>query len=58
MKFDCQRAVLDKGYVSLEYIPTEEQATEGLTKLLRPSLFIKFCNLIGIGADEHIKKNV
>jgi hypothetical protein len=43
-----QRAVLNKEEICLEYVPTEEQAADGLTKPLGPSPFMKFCTLLGI----------
>ncbi|CEJ62231.1 hypothetical protein PMG11_10737 [Penicillium brasilianum] len=58
VKFHYQRAVLNSGEISLEYIPTEEQAADGLTKPLGPSPFIKFCKLLGICTEEHMKEDV
>lgn len=58
VKFHYQRAVLNSGEINLEYIPTEEQAADGLTKPLGPSPFAKFCDLLGICTEEHVKKNV
>ena len=58
MKFHYQRAVLTKGEICLEYVPTEEQAADGLTKPLGPSPFTKFCKLLGIGGEEHIKEDM
>jgi hypothetical protein len=58
VKFHYQRAVLNSGEINLEYIPSEEQAADGLTKPLGPSPFIKFCKLLGIGTEEHMKENV
>ncbi|OKP10475.1 Copia protein, partial [Penicillium subrubescens] len=58
VKFHYQRAVLNSGEINLEYIPTEEQAADGLTKPLGPSPFAKFCNLLGIDIEEHMKERV
>ncbi|CEJ62707.1 hypothetical protein PMG11_11200 [Penicillium brasilianum] len=58
VKFHYQRAVLNSGEINLEYIPSEEQAADGLTKPLGPSPFITFCKLLGIGTEEHMKENV
>jgi hypothetical protein len=58
VKFHYQRAVLNSGEISPEYIPTEEQAADGLTKPLGPSPFIKFCKLLGICTEEHMKEDV
>ncbi|OKP15237.1 Copia protein [Penicillium subrubescens] len=58
VKFHYQRAVLNTGEISLEYVPTAEQAADGLTMPLEPSPFTKFCNLLGIDTEELIKENV
>ncbi|KAJ5091016.1 hypothetical protein N7532_009700 [Penicillium argentinense] len=58
VKFHYQRAVLNKGEICLEYIPTEEQAADGLTKPLGPSTFTKFCNLLGIDTEGLMKVDV
>ena len=42
MKFHYQRAVLDTGEIGLQYVPTEEQAADDLTKPLGPTSFAKF----------------
>jgi hypothetical protein len=42
VKFYFQRVVLNSEEINLEYIPTEEQAADGLTKPLGPSPFTKF----------------
>jgi hypothetical protein len=47
-----QRAVPNTGEVSPEYVATEAQAAEGLTKPLGPSPSTKFCNLSGIDTEE------
>ncbi|KAJ5267498.1 hypothetical protein N7478_010306 [Penicillium angulare] len=52
VKFHYQRAVLDAGEIELQYIPTKEQAADGLTKPLGPTSFAKFCSLLGIDASE------
>ncbi|KAJ5378301.1 uncharacterized protein N7496_005710 [Penicillium cataractarum] len=52
------RAILNSGEISLEYILTEEQAANRLTKPLGPSPFIKFCKLLGICTEEHMKEDV
>ncbi|KAJ6050443.1 uncharacterized protein N7446_010552 [Penicillium canescens] len=50
VKFHYQRAVLNTGEISLQYVPTEEQAADGLTKPLGPTAFAMFCSLLGIEA--------
>ncbi|OQD78121.1 hypothetical protein PENANT_c086G01457 [Penicillium antarcticum] len=50
VKFHYQRAVLNTGEISLQYVPTEEQAADGLTKPLGPTAFATFCSLLGIEA--------
>jgi hypothetical protein len=52
VKFHYQRAVLNAGEIGLQYVPTEEQAADGLTKPLGPTAFAKFCRLLGIEALE------
>ncbi|KAJ5267756.1 hypothetical protein N7478_010564 [Penicillium angulare] len=52
VKFHYQRAVLDAGEIELQYIPTGEQAADGLTKPLGPTAFLKFCSLLGVDASE------
>jgi len=52
VKFHYQRSVLDAGEIDLQYVPTEEQAADGLTKPLGPTAFVKFCSLLGIEAPE------
>ncbi|OQE08426.1 hypothetical protein PENFLA_c135G06338 [Penicillium flavigenum] len=52
VKFHYQRAVLNAGEIGLQYVPTEEQAADGLTKPLGPTAFAKFCSLLGIEALE------
>jgi hypothetical protein len=52
VKFHYQRAVLDAGEIELQYIPTGEQAADGLTKPLGPTAFAKFCSLLGVDASE------
>ena len=52
VKFHYQRAVLNAGEIGLQYVLTEEQATDSLTKLLGPMAFVKFCSLLGIEALE------
>ncbi|KAI1828722.1 hypothetical protein DTO027I6_10244 [Penicillium roqueforti] len=52
VKFHYQRAVLNTGEIGLQYVPTEEQAADGLTKPLGPTAFAKFCSLLGIEALE------
>jgi hypothetical protein len=52
VKFHYQRAVLNAGEIRLQYVPTEEQAADGLTKPLGPTAFAKFCSLLGIEALE------
>ena len=52
VKFHYQRAVLDAGEIGLEYVPTEEQAADGLTKPLGPTSFTKFCSLLGVDTSE------
>lgn len=52
VKFHYQRAVLNAGEIGLQYVPTEEQAADGLTKPLGPTAFANFCNLIGIETLE------
>lgn len=42
VKFHYQRAVLDTGEIGLQYVPTEEQAADDLTKPLGPTSFAKF----------------
>ncbi|KAJ5708155.1 hypothetical protein N7488_007956 [Penicillium malachiteum] len=57
VKFHYQRAVLDTGEIGLQYIPTEEQAADGLTKPLGPTSFAKHFSLLGIDAEtpmQHI----
>jgi hypothetical protein len=51
VKFHYQRAVIDSGEIDLQYIPTDLQAADGLTKPLAPKPFSRFCNLIGIQAS-------
>jgi transposase InsO family protein len=58
VKFHYQRAVLNSGEINIEYISTEEQAADGLTKPLGPSPFIKFCKLLGIDTEGYMKENV
>ncbi|OQD70189.1 hypothetical protein PENANT_c268G05202, partial [Penicillium antarcticum] len=52
VKFHYQRAVLNAGEIGLQYVPTQEQAADGLTKPLGPTAFAKFCSLLGIEALE------
>jgi hypothetical protein len=52
VKFHYQRAVLNTGEIGLQYVPTEEQAADGLTKPLGPTAFAKFCGLVGVNASE------
>ncbi|KAJ5471387.1 hypothetical protein N7530_008744 [Penicillium desertorum] len=52
MKFHYQRAVLNTGEIGLQYVPTEEQAADGLTKPLGPTAFAKFRSLLGVNASE------
>ena len=52
VKFHYQRAVLDVGEIGLQYVPTEEQAADGLIKPLGPTSFVKFCSLLGVDASE------
>jgi hypothetical protein len=56
VKFHYQRAVLDAGGIELQYIPTGEQAADGLTKPLGPTSFAKFCSLLGVNAPEISKQ--
>jgi hypothetical protein len=51
VKFHYQRTVLDSGEIDIQYIPTDMQAADGLTKPLGPKPFSRFCNLIGIQAE-------
>jgi hypothetical protein len=37
--------VLNAGEIGLQYVPTEEQAADGLTKPLGPTAFAKFVEL-------------
>ena len=57
VKFHYQRAVLNAGEIELQYVPTEEQAADGLTKPLGPTAFAKFCSLLGIEASETRRHN-
>jgi hypothetical protein len=41
----------------LQYVPTEEQAPDALTKPLGASAFAKFCSLLGIKAPETRTQN-
>jgi hypothetical protein len=52
VKFHYQRAVLTAGEINLQYVPTEKEAADGLTKPLGPTAFGKFCSLLGIEASE------
>jgi hypothetical protein len=52
VKFHYQRAVLNVGEIGFQYIPTEKQAVDGLTKPLGPTAFAKFCSLLGVDASE------
>ncbi|KAJ5267340.1 hypothetical protein N7478_010148 [Penicillium angulare] len=56
VKFHYQRAVLDAGEIGHQYVPTEEQAADGLTKPLGPTAFLKFCSLLGVDASETVIK--
>ena len=57
VKFHYQRSVLNAGAIDLQYVPTEEQAADGLTKPLGPTAFVKFCSLLGIEASESRRHN-
>jgi hypothetical protein len=48
VKFHYQRAVLNTDENRLQYVPTEEQAADGVTKPLGPTAFATFCSLLGI----------
>ncbi|KAK9847423.1 hypothetical protein MYU51_019477 [Penicillium brevicompactum] len=52
VKFHYQRAVLNAGEIGLQYVPTEEQAADGLTKALGPSAFANFGSLLGFKTLE------
>ncbi|CAP94943.1 Pc21g00460, partial [Penicillium rubens Wisconsin 54-1255] len=52
VKFHYQRAVLNAGEIGFQYIPTEKQAADGLTKPLGPTAFAKLCSLLGVDASE------
>jgi hypothetical protein len=52
VKFHYQRSVLNAREVDLQYIPTEEQAADGLTKPFGPTAFVKFCSLLRVDAVE------
>ena len=43
-----QRDVLNAGEIEFQYIPTEKQVVDGLTKPLGPTAFAKFCSLLGL----------
>jgi hypothetical protein len=48
VKLHYQRSVLDAGEINIQYIPTKQQAADGLTKPLGPKDFASFCQLIGL----------
>jgi hypothetical protein len=52
VEFHYQRAVLNTGEIGLQYVPTEEQAVDSLTKPLGPTAFAKFCSHLGVDAPE------
>jgi hypothetical protein len=52
VKFYYHHAVLNTGEIRFQYVPTEEQAADGLTKPLGSTTFAKFCSLLGIEASE------
>ncbi|KAJ5598040.1 hypothetical protein N7537_008124 [Penicillium hordei] len=58
VKFPYQRSVLNAGEINLQYVPTEEQTADGLTKPLGPTAFAKFCSLLGVYASETPRQNV
>jgi len=52
VKLHYQRAVLDEGEIDIQYIPTRQQAADGLTKPLGPAEFVNFTKLIGMDGHE------
>jgi hypothetical protein len=52
IKLHYQRAVLEDGLIDIQYIPTKQQAADGLTKPLGPSEFLNFLKLIGMDSNH------
>jgi len=48
VKLHYQRNVLEEGEIDIRYIPTKQQAADGLTKPLGPTDFVNFIRLIGM----------
>ena len=48
VKSHYQRAVLNAGEIDLQFVPTEDQAADGLTKPSGPTAFATFCSLLEI----------
>ena len=55
VKLHYQRDVLEEGSIDVQYIPTKQQAADGLTKPLGPAEFLKFIQLIGM--ESHRESN-
>jgi hypothetical protein len=57
VKLHYQRTVLEEGSIDIQYIPTKQQAADGLTKPLGPTEFVNFTRLIGMdGYEEGTRK--
>jgi hypothetical protein len=48
VKFHYQRSVLDAGEIIIQYVPTKQQAADGLTNHLGPKKFASARQLIGL----------
>jgi hypothetical protein len=51
VKLHYQRNVLEEGAISFQYVPTKQQAADGLTKPLGPTEFGNFVKLIGMESN-------
>jgi len=58
VKFHYQRAALNTGEISLQYVSTTEQAADGFTKPLGPTAFANFCSLLGVETAETQKPDL
>jgi hypothetical protein len=52
IQYHFVRECIDRGQIKLEYIPTNDQVADGLTKALPPTKFLKFRDGLGICGSQ------
>jgi hypothetical protein len=57
VQYHYVRELKEAGVIDVEYVPTEEMATDCLTKPLERQKFIENLRMVGLGEDTHSNGN-